>query len=92
LAQYLHLDKLMKKRFKFQCWNCLKTYTLFREITNEQELIVACPFCSAEAVVKLEPFRKKIIPVLKRTSGYEEEESPGFELQLPEIFPTQKPD
>jgi len=82
----------MKKRFKFQCWNCPQKYTLFREITDEQELIVACPFCNAEAVVKLNPFRKKTIPVLKRSSDYEEEESPGFELQLPDILPTQKPE
>lgn len=39
-------------RFTFACWNCAKTYTLFREISDEQVLTVACPFCREEAVVQ----------------------------------------
>ena len=51
----------MEKRLVFRCWNCGRKYSLFKEITNQQELIVACPFCNKEAVVKLEIHRKKSV-------------------------------
>jgi len=79
----------MKKRFQFKCWNCPRTYTLFREITDEQELIVACPYCTAEGVVKLDPFRKKK-PISLVRGEQTAEASLGDELQLPDILPTQK--
>jgi DNA-directed RNA polymerase subunit RPC12/RpoP len=74
----------MKKRLTFQCWNCSKTYTLLREITSEQKLFVACPYCNAEAVVDLLPFRK--ISVFKDLGSGEQEIGP--ELQLPDVLPT----
>ena len=83
----------MSKRLKFKCWNCSKTYTLYKEITDEQTLIVACPFCSKEAVVDLKPFRKPkasvsvLKDILERTTQETE-----FELQLPETILTQKPE
>lgn len=80
----------MKKRLTFKCWKCQKTYTLLREITNEQVLIVACPYCNAEAKAKLDSYRNKPITVLKGDGG--KEQPPGLELQLPDIIPTQKPD
>lgn len=82
----------MKKRFTFKCWNedCKRTYTLFKEITEEQELIVACPYCNAEAVVKLEPFKKKKTTVM-RGAG-DDDQSIGFEYDFPEVIPTQKPE
>jgi DNA-directed RNA polymerase subunit RPC12/RpoP len=80
----------MKKRFTFKCWNCPKEYTLFREITNEQVITVACPYCNADAVVDLQPFRKPTKTVLRGDAN--NEKSPGFELQLPDVLPTQKPD
>jgi hypothetical protein len=75
----------MKKRFTFKCWNekCKRTYTLFKEITKEQELIVACPFCQTEGVVKLELFRKT--PVLRG----DDEQFIGFYYDFPEVIPTQ---
>ncbi|MDD2922027.1 MAG: hypothetical protein PHQ36_07045 [Anaerolineales bacterium] len=76
-----------KERYTFKCWNCEKTYTLLREITKEQTLTVACPYCSAEAVVDLEPFLKKVKPTLR---GEEPPQDLGEELDLPEIFPTRK--
>ncbi len=80
----------MKKRFTFKCWNCKRKYTLFKEITDQQVLIVPCPFCDEEAVVKLDPFKKEIKPVLKReTDG---DQSVGYEYQFPEVIPTQKPE
>ena len=76
----------MKKRFTFLCWKCQKTYTLYREITEEQELIVACPFCNTEAVVDLQPFRKVKKEIFRSIDL--SEVAPVFELKLPEIIPT----
>jgi transposase-like protein len=78
----------MKKRFAFLCWNCGRNYTLFREITNEQILTVACPFCDAEGVVDLEPHRKMKKHVL-RGNG---EPEPVAELELPDPVPTRQPE
>lgn len=77
------------KRFTFKCWNCGKTYTLLREITKDQTLAVACPFCSAEGVVDLEPFRKKVKPVMR---GETESDDLPEMLDLPDVLPTQKPE
>ena len=80
----------MNKRLKFNCWNCSKTYTLFQEITNEQTLLVACPFCSSEAVADLKPFRKPKVSVFRGTEPAKQ--NTDIELQLPETLPTQRPD
>lgn len=82
----------MTKRFKFQCWSCPKVYFQSLEITDQQEIIIACPYCRAEAVVNLQPYYKKLKTVLKRE---EDDETPREEseerFQFPEIFPTRKP-
>jgi DNA-directed RNA polymerase subunit RPC12/RpoP len=80
--------RTMKKRFTFKCWNCPKTYTLFREITDEQVLTVACPYCNEEGVVILKIYPKK--KVILRGEG--EAEQQIEEPELPEILPTQKPE
>jgi hypothetical protein len=80
----------MKKRLSFKCWNCRRKYSLFSEITNQQELIVPCPFCDAEAVVQLEPFKKERKSVLKGDG--DADQSTGYEYQFPEVIPTQKPE
>jgi DNA-directed RNA polymerase subunit RPC12/RpoP len=76
----------MKKRFTFQCWNCPKTYTLFREITKGQVVTVACPYCGKEAVFDPNPYPPKKV-VLRDGNGTEGQTD---ELELPEILPTQK--
>lgn len=60
-----------------------------REITDKQELIVACPYCDKEAVVKLKPYvrEKKIL----RRDAEETEQSLGFDYEFPEILPTEEP-
>ncbi|NWG34994.1 MAG: hypothetical protein HXY42_11155 [Chloroflexi bacterium] len=77
----------MKKRFTFQCWNCKKTYTLFKEITKEQVIIVACPYCGKEAVFDPNPYPPK--KVVLRGEGDTEQEIE--ELDLPDILPTHLP-
>jgi DNA-directed RNA polymerase subunit RPC12/RpoP len=78
----------MKKRFTFQCWNCQKTYTLFREITKGQVITVACPYCNKEAVFDPNPYPPK--KVVLRGEGDRDQES--GELDLPDVLPTQEPD
>jgi DNA-directed RNA polymerase subunit RPC12/RpoP len=76
----------MRKRFTFQCWNCKKTYTLFRQITKGQVIIVACPYCNREAVFDPNPYPSQKV-VLKAVEGTETETE---ELLLPDVLPTQK--
>jgi len=80
----------MKKRVKFQCWNCPKTYSQNMEITDEQKIIVTCPFCHVEAVVDLRPYSKEVSTVLKKIG--DKEQDPEEEFNLPDIFPTRKPE
>lgn len=78
----------MIKRYKFQCWNCPKVYFQSLEITDQQELIIACPYCRAEAVVNLRPYNKKPKTIVRRDEENETQGEEGF--QFPEIFPTRK--
>ncbi len=82
----------MKKSYrpKFQCWSCDRVYSLYQEISDEQTLIVACPYCAAEAVVDLKPFRKPLTSLLRGEAPAPQ--AAETELQLPEIVPTQKPE
>ena len=80
----------MKKRLYFKCWNCRRKYSLFMEINNHQELIVPCPYCNEEGVVKLETYPKKKIPLLRGNPAGEQ--AVGYEYQFPDVIPTQKPD
>jgi hypothetical protein len=82
----------MTKRFTFQCWNCDKTYTLFREIGEDQKLIVACPYCDKEAVVDLTPFWKRKTTIRVVRGEGEGKSVVSSELELPEILPTQPAD
>ena len=85
----------MKKRLTFKCWNCQRTYTLLREITNEQVLTVACPYCNADGVVDLRPYPRGEITVLRNLSVLSQDDDKqllGDELQLPDVLPTQKPE
>jgi DNA-directed RNA polymerase subunit RPC12/RpoP len=81
----------MEKRLSFKCWNvsCQKTYSLFKEITSQQELIIACPYCGAEAIVKLEPYRHDKKSVMRGEAGGDQ--AIGYEYQFPDVIPTQKP-
>ena len=79
----------MSKRRKFKCWQCSRKYTLYREINKEQKLFVACPYCGAEAVVDLDPFRKEVKEVFRSENNSNQDL--GLELQLPETIPTRQP-
>jgi hypothetical protein len=91
----------MKKRQKFKCWSCHRTFSLFLEITKEQTLTEFCPFCAAECVVDLDPLRKQVVPITRGEKGIasdEEQKRPRNdmgndmveELTLPEVLQTQQ--
>ena len=79
----------MGKRLTFKCWNCSRNYSLFREITGQQELIVPCPYCKAEALVKLEPYRQDKKSVMK--GDLAGDQALGNEYHFPAVIPTQEP-
>lgn len=62
---------------------------MFKEITSQQELIVPCPYCKAEAVVKLEPYRQEKKSILRGDA--EGDQAIGYEYHFPEVIPTRKP-
>jgi len=78
---------MAKKRQKFECWNCGKKYSLLREVHRAQKLYVACPFCHEEGVVDLLPHRKPKPVEVFRGAG---EDPELFNLDLPEVLPTEK--
>lgn len=80
----------MSKRLKIQCWNCPKTY--FESLdTTQEELIVKCPYCSAQAKVSLRPYRKQ---PQKGTvyRGENKETQSDEEFQFPDVLPTRNPE
>jgi predicted RNA-binding Zn-ribbon protein involved in translation (DUF1610 family) len=58
-----------------------------KEITEEQELIFACPFCETELLLKLDPFKKKKMDVLKSAYRGAEEQPEDWEYDFPEVIP-----
>lgn len=77
----------MIETLKFQCWNCPRVYSQEVEITKQQELIVSCPFCGAEAVVDFRPYDGRILDVLR---GKNKDQHAGKDSLLPDSLPTQK--
>ncbi|GIK09666.1 MAG TPA: hypothetical protein PKC99_13590 [Anaerolineales bacterium] len=78
------MSKPNKKRLTFQCWNCSKTFSLTKKITDEQELILSCPFCGAESVAKLHREKKKTVYRGEGDTGQDE-----WEYTFPTIIQTQ---
>ncbi len=78
----------MEKRLDFKCWNCQKTYSLLREIGEGNPILqVACPFCHKEAVVDLDPHRKKVDKTYRHDSP--QNITVGQTVyDLPDILPT----
>lgn len=79
----------MTKRYKFQCWNCPKVYFQPLDITDQQQLIVACPYCHAEALVDLNPYHNQTKIVIR---GENQNTQSDEELQLPHVLPTRELD
>lgn len=73
-----------KQRCKFKCWNCQREYSLLREVQGQPKLMVACPFCEAEGVVDLAPYRSPVVEIQQSGEGGITAET----LHLPEVLPT----
>ena len=79
----------MEKRLEFECWHCQKTYSLLRKIEEGQPILwVACPFCHKEAVVDLDPHRKKVDKI-HRDDGSPQVSGDEMVYDLPKVLPTQ---
>ena len=78
----------MGKRLKYQCWNCKKTYTLYKEIEIGMKVKVACPYCYKEGMVDLRNYEDQLIPTQRGESTESRETNV---LNLPEIIPTEEP-
>lgn len=78
----------MKKRLTFRCAKCKNTFSFTKDLTDEQELLFTCPFCGAELVLRLEPFRSKKITVV-RGEGGAAQETPAWEYAFPEVIETE---
>ena len=74
----------MKKRLKFRCAKCGRVFSFQREIGAEQEILFTCPFCGAELVLRLKPFRTKKITVLRGEGG--QEDTSAWEYAFPEVI------
>ena len=79
---------MIHKRLTFECWKCKEAYSLYKEADLAQKLIVACPYCGAEASVDFAPFRTQTKTVLRAATV--DEQVFGAEYQLPKILPTSK--
>ncbi|HQV71299.1 MAG TPA: hypothetical protein PL141_15615 [Thermoflexales bacterium] len=72
------------KRYTFKCWKCGREYSLFKEITDKQALIIQCPFCDAEGTVNTAQYKVKTVMRGEGESGYK--------YQFPLVIPTKKPE
>jgi DNA-directed RNA polymerase subunit RPC12/RpoP len=74
---------MTQKRLKFQCWNCPETYSLLRSTEGVRIILVACPYCGAEAEVDLKPYERRVVSTHKGDKIGEQ-----TSLQLPDVLPT----
>jgi len=79
----------MKKRLKFECWNCDTVFSLLLETDEKPDLVSECPYCSEEVLIELEPHRKKWTTIFRADS--QGDSKILSDDAFPEIIPTKKP-
>jgi DNA-directed RNA polymerase subunit RPC12/RpoP len=77
---------MTEKRVTLQCFNCPRTYTLRRDV-SQAKLIVECPYCGAEGEVDLAPFREPSLNIHRGEGGGSQ--TSDMQLNLPDVLPTQ---
>lgn len=77
---------MKKQRLTFKCGKCTRNFSFQKEITAEQEWFFTCPYCGAELLLKLEPFKKKK-PMNIHRGAETENESTEWEYVFPEVIP-----
>lgn len=79
----------MLKRIKMKCWKCSETFELSLEITGSPRYQRQCPYCSANCIIDLNPYRSTTVEIQKGGKGVD---SGTEQLNIPDIVPTSKPD
>jgi hypothetical protein len=77
-----------KKRITNRCWNkpdCGRDYSLLKEFDGQPTFLIACPFCGAEAVVRLDPY---VSPVREIYAGGDAPLTLDV-LNLPDVLPSE---
>lgn len=78
----------MLKRIKMNCWHCQESFELTLEITGSPCYQRRCPYCSANCIIDLNPYRSTTVEIQKGGISVD----PGVEqLNIPDIVPTNKP-
>jgi len=78
-----------KKRITIRCWNapaCGREYSWLATFDGRPTLLIACPFCGKEAVVRLNPYEtpERII------SAGDEDAFTLRTLNLPDVVPSEQ--
>lgn len=78
-----------KKRLTIRCWNpdCPHPeYTWLATFDGRPTLLIACPFCGAEAVIRLDPY---VTPLREPYAGDERPPLALSNLSLPDVLPSE---
>lgn len=73
------------QRLTFQCHACSETYSLYKETEGFPKLLIACPYCGAEAEVDLAIFRSTEKTTYRQASPAQSE---ATVLKFPDVIPT----
>ncbi len=80
----------MKKRHKFECWNCQREYSLTRDFEGIRRSVVACPYCEKEATVDLKPYESVAVDTFRSVDR--PADNSIVTLSLPDVIPTTQPE
>ncbi len=78
----------MRKRLNLQCWQCNQAFELTLNIVGQPLFSKECPYCHAQCIIDLDPYRQSTTEILRGAEIDPEKE----ELILPTQIPTTKPD
>lgn len=79
-----------KRRLQFKCWKCDEEFGMTREIVGHPKLRVECPFCEAECVTDLAPYRTEPDKIFRGSEPRRAEQTETV-LNLPDVLPTRQP-
>ncbi len=80
----------MAKRLYFICWNCKRYFSIFKDITSQQKLVVPCPFCEKKCLVNLPTYRQKVKTIIRGDEVADSDEM--YEYIFPDKIPTEPVD
>jgi len=84
-----------RQRPTFTCCNCERPFGETIDPDDQAELIVVCPYCEAECIVDLQPYRDHDSTPILRTTGTAaasgDDQTGSARYRFPERVPTSKP-